>query len=167
MIKQFAPSEICLKCRSCCRFREADSVWSPCLLEEEIQEFIDKDIPHTRVSIAINHRLCLLPQASGEGFICPFLNEADNHCKVYACRPFECQLYPFLLNMRAGKVLLTIDLNCPYASEKIDSPEMRDYIRYLAAYLNEKKQLKLLKDNPQIIQAYEEVRAVAELDLGK
>ncbi len=161
MMKQFVPSDFCLKCRSCCRFRDADSVWSPCLLDEEIQEFIDKDIP--AVSISADRRLGLLPAPSGEGFICPFLKDEDNHCQVYAKRPFECQLYPFLLNLRSGKVLLTIDLNCPYASANINTPQMREYILYLTAYLNEKKQLRMLKDNPQIIQAYEEVREVAEL----
>jgi len=161
MIKQFVPSSVCLKCRSCCRFREADSVWSPCLLDEEIQEFIDKDIP--AVSISIDHRLGLLPERSGDGFICPFLKSADNQCQVYANRPFECQLYPFLLNLRSGKVLLTIDLNCPYASEQINTPEMHEYIHYLTNYLNQRKQLQMLKDNPQIIQAYEDVRELVEL----
>lgn len=161
MIKQFVPSSVCLNCRSCCRFKEADSVWSPCLLDEEIQEFIDKDIP--AVSISVDRRLGLAPDPAGGGFICPFLKNADNHCQVYAQRPFECQLYPFLLNLRSGKVLLTIDLNCPYASAKIDTPEMQEYIRYLTDYLNQRKQLRMLKDNPQIIQAYEEVREVTEL----
>ena len=161
MIKQFVPSSVCLKCRSCCRFKEANSVWSPCLLDEEIQELIDKDIP--AVSISVDRRLGLLPGPSGEVFICPLLKSADNHCQVYAARPFECQLYPFLLNLRSGKVLLTIDLNCPYANQKIDTPQMREYILYLTDYLNQRKQLSLLKDNPQIIQAYEEVREITEL----
>ncbi|MDO8489138.1 MAG: YkgJ family cysteine cluster protein, partial [Candidatus Omnitrophota bacterium] len=98
-------------------------------------------------------------------FICPFLSSQDNKCKIYDMRPFECQLYPFLINLRKGKVLLTVDLNCPYAYEKINSQEAKDYIIYLTNYLNSPKTLKVLKDNPQIIQAYEEVREIAELNL--
>lgn len=164
MIKQFVPQEFCLKCRSCCRFKEANSVWSPCLLDEEIQELVDKaEIP--AASISIDRRIQSVADPGGGGFICPFLNSADNQCRIYNLRPFECRLYPFLINLRKGKVLLTVDLNCPYVVDTIDSQKMQDYITYLSTYLNSPKQLKMLKDNPQIIQAYEEVREVAELKL--
>ncbi len=164
MIKQFVPQEFCIKCRGCCRFKEANSVWSPCLLDEEIQELLDKKgIP--AVSISIDRRLRLIANPDGADFICPFLGSADNKCKIYDIRPFECQLYPFLINLRKGKVLLTVDLNCPYVFEKINSQEAKDYIIYLTDYLNSPQVLKMLKDNPQLIQAYEEVREVAEINL--
>jgi Fe-S-cluster containining protein len=166
MIKQFVPQDFCLKCKGCCRFKEHDSVWSPCLLDEEIQELLErKDIPPA--SISIERRIQPVAEPGGEGFICPFLIHEDNKCAIYGTRPFECQLYPFLLNLREGKALLTVDLNCPYAYEKINSQEAKDYIAYLCSYLNSPKQLEILKDNPQIIQAYEEVREVAELRLPR
>ena len=93
------------------------------------------------------------------------LNCADNKCQIYSFRPFECQLYPFLLAIRDKKALLTVDLNCPYAYEQINSPQAKDYIIYLTGYLNSAPLLSMLKDNPQIIQAYEDLREVAELDL--
>jgi Fe-S-cluster containining protein len=164
VIKQFVPQEFCLKCRGCCRFKEADSVWSPCLLDEEIQELLDKpDIP--AASISIDRRIQPVANPAGEGFICPFLEVRDNQCKIYGSRPFECQLYPFLINLRKGRVLLTVDLNCPYVYEKISSQEAKDYIAYLTDYLNSSPLRLMLKNNPQIIQAYEEVREVAELKL--
>ena len=166
MIRQFVAQEFCLKCRSCCRFEKANSVWSPCLLDEEIQELLDKkDIP--AASILIDRRLQVIPNPEGADFICPFLTCQDNKCKIYNLRPFECQTYPFLINLRKGRVLLTVDLNCPYAYEKINSQEVKDYIAYLSGYLNSPKQLRMLKDNPQIIQAYEEVREVAEINLKR
>lgn len=162
MIKQFIPSEYCLKCKNCCRFAQENSVWAPCLLDEEMQALIDKEgIP--AATISIERRIDLLPNPQGEGFICPFLNLADNKCRIYDWRPFECQLYPFLITLRGKKVLLTVDLNCPYIKEKIKSQELKDYIEYLSAYLNCPQQLKLLKDNPQIIQAYDEVCDLLEL----
>jgi len=162
MIKQFVPQEFCLKCRGCCRFKEADSVWSPCLLDEEIQELLDKKgIPIA--SISIDRRIQAVSGPNGLDFICPFLSSPDNKCRIYDMRPFECQLYPFLINLRKGKVLLTVDLNCPYVCEKINIPEIKEYISYLAGYLNAPEQLEMLESNPQIIQAYEEVREVAEL----
>lgn len=166
MIRQFVPQEFCLKCRSCCRFKEANSVWSPCLLDEEIQELVDKaGIPPA--SISADRRIQSVADPGAGGFICPFLNSADNKCLIYDQRPFECRLYPFLINLRKGKVLLTVDLNCFYVAERMNSPEMREYIVYISSYLNSPRQLKMLKDNPQIIQAYEEVREVAELRLPR
>lgn len=164
MIKQFVPQEACLKCRGCCRFKEYNSVWSPCLLDEEIQELLDKEgIP--AASISIDRRLQPIANPDGTDFICPFLNSLDNKCKIYFTRPFECQLYPFLINLRKKKVLLTVDLNCPYACEKINSQEFKDYILYLSNFLNAPEQIEMFKDNPQLIQAYEEVREVAQLNL--
>jgi len=133
-------------------------------LDEEIQGLLDRtDLP--AASISIDRRIQPVANPNGAEFICPFLNSLDNKCAIYAGRPFECQLYPFLINLRNGKVLLTVDLNCPYVYEKINSREARDYISYLSSYLNSPGQIELLKDNPQIIQAYEEVREVAELNL--
>jgi len=165
VIKQFVPQDFCIKCRGCCRFKEEDSVWSPCLLDEEVQGLLDKPgIP--AVAMSIDHRIKVVANPSGADFICPFLGVQDNKCKIYDTRPFECQLYPFLINLRKGKVLLTVDLNCPYVYEQINSPAAKDYIVYLTGYLNSRPLRSMLKDNPQIIQAYEEVREVAELNLS-
>lgn len=164
MIKQFVPQEFCLKCQGCCRFKEINSVWSPCLLDEEIQELLDREgIP--AVSISADRRIQPVPIPGMEGFVCPLLDRLDNKCKIYHLHPFECQLYPFLINLRKDKVLLTVDLNCPYAESRIDGQEAKDYIAYLSSFLNSPEQLEMLKTNPQVIQAYEEVREVAELNL--
>lgn len=164
MIRQFVPEEVCLKCPGCCRFQEADSVWLPCLLEEEILELVDKkDAP--AVSLSLDKRIMPVSLQGKEGFICPFLNIEDNKCKIYPTRPFECQLYPFLLSMRNKKALLTVDLNCPYIQDKLNSLEFKEYTQYLTDLLNSPKQLKILRENPQIIQAYAEVLDIAELKI--
>lgn len=163
MIKQFVPESTCLKCQGCCRFKEMDSAWVPCLLEEEVQDLIDQDIPPAYINMQRKIRPVANPR--GEGFICAFLESQANKCRIYNKRPFECQLYPFLINLRQGKVILTVDLNCPYISEKINTREFKEYAEYLAAYLNSPEQLEILRDNPQIIQAYEDVLDVVELRL--
>lgn len=140
-------------------------MWSPCLLDEEIQELIDKKgLP--AVFISIDKKVKPIPCPAGEGFICAFLDAKENKCKVYPSRPFECQLYPFLITLRDKKVLLTVDLNCPYIKAHLQSKELKEYISYLTAFLNSPKQLKQLKDNPQILQAYEDVLDVMELKIN-
>lgn len=164
MIKQFVPQDFCLKCQGCCRFKEENSVWSPCLLDEEIQDLLDKPtIPAALISI--DRRIQPICNPSGADFICPFLEISNNQCKIYNRRPLECQLYPFLINLRKSKVLLTVDLNCPYVYEKINTPQAKEYIAYLTDYLNSKALREVFKDNPHLIQAYDEVREVAELNL--
>ncbi|MBU1124991.1 MAG: YkgJ family cysteine cluster protein, partial [Candidatus Omnitrophica bacterium] len=89
---QFVPQEFCLKCQGCCRFAEADSVWAPCLLDEEIQDLLDnKELP--AVMISLERRIRPVAHQGHENFLCPFLVMEDNACKIYDIRPFECQLY--------------------------------------------------------------------------
>lgn len=161
MIKQFVPQQECLKCKGCCRFREENSVWSPCLLDEEIQDLLDRKIPSAFISM--DRRLKTVPAQEG-GYACPFLHQKENKCKIYDLRPFECQIYPFLICLRGKKALLTVDLNCPYIKQKLNSKELKEYTDYLAAFLNSPKRLEILKNNPQIIQAYEEVLDIVELN---
>lgn len=163
MIKQFIPEAVCLKCQGCCRFRDIDSVWSPCLLEEEVLNLMDKKIPPAYINM--QRKIRPIPNPKGDGFICAFFEAEFNKCKIYAFRPFECQLYPFLINLRDKKVVLTVDLNCPYVKEKMNTKEFKEYAEYLSSYLNTPDQLEILKDNPQIIQAYEDVMDVVELQL--
>lgn len=160
-IKQFIPQDVCLNCKGCCRFLRADSVWSPCLLDEEVQNLLDKDIPAANISI--DRKLLLIEAPDGQGYLCPFLEVKDNKCRTYDSRPFECQLYPFLLNLRRGKVLLTADLNCPYVKEKLKSKEFKEYVDYLTELLNSPTQLEIIKDNPHILQTYEDVLEIIEL----
>lgn len=162
MIKQFVSQEHCLKCQGCCRFAKENSVWAPCLLDEEIQELLDKLIPPA--SISADRRIYPVPNPKGEGFICAFFDLPKNQCQIYGFRPFECQLYPFLINLRGKKIILTVDLNCPCAKEKINSREFKEYTENLAQYLNSPAQMKLLKSNPQILKAYEEVTEIIELN---
>lgn len=163
MIRQFVPQEVCLKCQGCCRFKEQDSVWAPCLLEEEIQELLDKDIPPAFISM--DKRIRPVPNAGQDGFNCAFLSPADNKCKIYGFRPLECQLYPFLITLRDKKAILTVDLNCPYVKENLNTKEFKQYSEYLSAFLNSPSQVRILKSNPQILQAYEEVMDILELNL--
>jgi len=162
-LKQFIPEEACLKCLGCCRYAKIDSVWSPCLLDEEVQDFLERKIPPALIDA--KRRILPVHLPGKDNFICTFLDAKENKCEIYAFRPFECQLYPFLLNLRNKKVFLTVDLHCPYIKEKLKSQELKDYIAYLSAFLNSPEQLRILRDNPQIIQAYEEVLEVVELEV--
>ncbi|MFA4842742.1 MAG: YkgJ family cysteine cluster protein, partial [Candidatus Omnitrophota bacterium] len=101
MIKQIIPQEVCLKCQGCCRFSEKDSVWSPSLLDEEAESLGQK-------------KILLIASAAGNVFFCSFFEPEKNACKIYSRRPFECQLYPFLLKRKDKKTFLAVDPKCPF-----------------------------------------------------
>ncbi|MBU1998509.1 MAG: YkgJ family cysteine cluster protein [Candidatus Omnitrophota bacterium] len=163
--KQLIESEYCLRCKGCCRFSQPDSVWLPCLLDEEVLGLIDKaDLPV--VLISADKKIQPVPSPEGEGYICPLLDPGTNKCRIYNQRPFECRLYPFLINLRKKKVLLTLDLNCPYVRENLASPGLKEYTDYIIDFLNDPDQIKTLRDNPWLLQAYEDVALLVELKVS-
>ena len=124
---------------------------------------MDKKTPPAFISA--DKRLLPIPDPQGVGFICPLLEAKDNKCKIYGFRPFECQLYPFLINRKGEEVFLALDLKCPFVKENLESQKFKGYIRYLTNFFNNPRKIKVLKNNPQIIQTYEDVLNLAELNL--
>ena len=174
MIKQFVASDYCLKqCRCCCRFSQQESVWSPCLLDEEIEELSKHNIPPSVITQNKKIRLAPFPKENnadlpahiGPIYVCPFLNTQNNKCEIYIIRPLECQLYPFLINKRDKKVFLSVDLGCPYIKENLETKRFKEYAQYLFDLLNNSGNLGLIRNNPQIIQAYEDARDLFELNI--
>ncbi|MBU3959073.1 MAG: YkgJ family cysteine cluster protein [Candidatus Omnitrophica bacterium] len=171
MIKQLVPGEFCLnECRCCCKFSQEKSIWSPALLNEEIEGLLKNNIPPSILSenkkirlIAFPQKSCDLPSHVEDIFICPFLNPKDSKCKIYTLRPFECQIYPFLINRRKEKIFLAVDLGCAFIKKNLDSQEFKEYVRYLEEFFNNTTEIARLKNNPQLIQAYDEASDLLEL----
>jgi Fe-S-cluster containining protein len=163
MIKQLLSSKACLECQGCCRFSEPETIWSPFLLNEDIQELLNHNIPPS--IITPSKKIRLLPDSKNNNFICSLLNTQDNKCKIYSFRPFECQLYPFIINRKDKKVFLACDLQCPFAKKNLSTQGFKKYTQYLVNLLNSLLHLKILRDNPQIIQEYSEVSDIAELKI--
>ncbi len=149
MIKQFLSSDFCLDCRGCCRFAKEYSIWQPHLLKEE-QDKLDEKIK-------------LLKDPVEDGLICASLKENDNKCKIYKLRPWECQIYPFLINRKDKKIYLALDSKCPFIQGKLENAEFKKYLQYLSGLLKSPRYTAILKQNPQIIQSYAGVYNLLEL----
>ncbi len=160
-MKQILSKETCLKCQGCCRFAEAATIWAPSLLDKEIKVLSGR--PGVAAVISTDKRIRPVASEAKDIFFCPFLNPRDNKCKIYTCRPFECRLYPFVINSSAGKTYLAVDTNCPFVKEKFNTKPFKDYAAYLARLLNSRAFRKILKDNPQIIQSYPGAVNIAEI----
>jgi len=174
MMEQFVPGEFCLtNCRCCCKFSQQNSVWSPALLDEEIMEFRKNNISGSVISenkkinlVAFNtENACDFPFHAGPFFICPFLNKQDDRCKIYSFRPFECQIYPFLINRRENNLFVSVDMGCPFVKDNINGQAFKDYLQYLKFFLNAPEQRDKLVHNPQIVQFYNEAKDLFELKI--
>lgn len=160
-IEQIISQDYCLKCKGCCRFAQVDSVWAPALTKDEAAELLKNHI--SALLITDNYRVKTASAPGLEVPICSFLNPEDNKCKVYSFRPLECRLYPFLINRSADKVYLAVDLNCPFAQREYKGFRFEEYTGYLASILNAEQVINLLKNNPQLIQTYQDVTNLKKL----
>jgi Fe-S-cluster containining protein len=180
MIKQFVPQKACLECRGCCRFAEEDSAWVPALLNEEIAHFLNQGA--AAALITPRKKLKIVPFPKQKAYLCPLFKYEDNKCKIYDSRPLECQLYPFLICAKEGsggegvnktnagagrmrKIYLAADSNCPFLKEKNNTPDFKEYTRYLVSLLQNPPYAELLRNNPHIAQSYAEVSQIQEISL--
>lgn len=162
MMRQLVPQEACLNCLGCCRFLKPDSCWSPLLLEEEAQGLTQKRL--LKENFRDNYKIPLVPVTTEKkNFLCLFFDPVSNKCRIYPFRPFECQLYPFLINRKEKEIFLSVDLNCPFVKERYNAAEFKEYAGYLAELLGSPRYEALLGNNPQIAQRYEGVLDLALL----
>ena len=95
---------------------------------------------------------------------CAFLNLGTNKCGIYACRPFECRLYPFLLTRseQDGRVSVSVHLSCPYVQESRYCAKFKKHAGVLKAYLSCEEKARFLRNNPALVGDYSEYRGEIE-----
>ena len=122
-LKQLIPPKFCLACDGCCRFNQPETVWAPYGIK------------------LVHHK--------EEIYLCPHFEFETRICKIYASRPLDCVLYPFVLDRQGDKIYLALDAKCPFAKARKDAPELKEYAASLLralcaptlrAYLEQHKQ---------------------------
>jgi len=160
-LRQFVGSQTCFSCDVCCRFKDSASNWSPILTDTDIARLSDNSAAEDILCQEKKFRL----RTYKDLVICPFFNPKDNSCKIYSLRPFDCQLYPFLLVKKDKRIFLGYDLKCPFVKEKSASKEFKEYVQYLLEFLKNKDTGAMIRNNPQLAMDYkEDVIFLEELD---
>jgi len=149
-LKQFVPSEVCLKCNGCCRYKEADSAWRPKLGMKD-QESLGNQITGNNVLDARSYINTI--QVCGEHF-CKFLNTGDNTCGIYNKRPFECLLYPFILSQTLEALKVYVHLSCPYVQDHLPRPQYEAYVAYLKEFFRRENIREFLLSNKSMFHDY-------------
>lgn len=156
-LKQFIPQEFCLKCDVCCRFYQDHCVWAPLFTESEISCLVKKSILSSLIfttSATANtggQRINLLKHQ--DYFVCPCFNPSDSKCKIYIYRPFECQLYPFLLTREGTQFYLAQDKKCPYLNITGEH-KIKAYAGYLKNEFKKKDTISFLRQNQELFAEY-------------
>jgi len=163
-MKQFVPSDVCLSCDGCCRFKEKESEWRPKVACEEMPSVPARglaDVILREDKIDSSGRIKTVPC---DGFhICSFFNPDDHACRIHNNKPFECQLYPFILLNTGEKIALSVHLNCPYIQETRNTGAFDSYVEYLKRFFKRDDVLLLVRENPQLAGDYEEYRSELEV----
>jgi len=157
-LKRFVPSDVCLACSGCCRFPEAQSVWGPFFLFEEIRLLAEAGLVpsclFTHPDYAAGRGAWINLMEEDGHFFCPCL-AADRHtCRIYAHRPFDCRLYPFILVREATGLFLAVDEKCPYVQKQADAAAFRGHVAYLTRLLSGSQGVAFLRAHPDIVQDY-------------
>ena len=113
---QPVPSATCLVCEVCCRFPEKDSLLRPYFTAEEIHAAVSAGVSATSFPDQQGSQISVVPHPDEEGFICPAFEPDTHHCRIYAVRPLDCQLYPFAImwDQERRTVLFGWDHLCPF-----------------------------------------------------
>ncbi|MDP2938654.1 MAG: YkgJ family cysteine cluster protein [Candidatus Omnitrophota bacterium] len=154
-LKQFIPKECCLKCDGCCRFIDKKSQWVPRIAKSEILKILKSGFPqHLFSKLNKNDNQLNLVNYKGIN-ICAFLFPQTNRCKIYNNRPFDCQLYPFILMRNREKIFLSVHLACPFVKENLEKREFKNYLTYLKEFLNKKGISSFIRKNIFLAQDYD------------
>ena len=142
LLKQFVPSSVCLECQGCCRFQEPQSPWRPKVGQAETLAG-DTDVKG------------YLTTKPGDGCVyCRHFNPVDNTCGVYTIRPFECQLYPFILSKEDTGIKVYMHLACPHIQQSQGKEDLDQYTDYLKEFLNSVSSKEYLSNNQRLLHDY-------------
>jgi Fe-S-cluster containining protein len=149
-LKQFVPSEYCLQCKGCCRYKEADSAWRPKLGAGDQASLAELVLTG---GVLDAQAYINTIQSCGE-HLCRFLNGGDNTCSIYAKRPFECSLYPFILSKTTDAVKVYVHLSCPYVQDHLPHADFEDYKAYLKEFFRRADIREFLLNNKNMFHDY-------------
>jgi len=157
---QFVPQQVCLSCDGCCRFKDADSSWRPKAAPEEIDAARAAGLAEhifSRADLDGEQRITIGGCHNGS-HICRFFSPQDNRCTIYAYRPFECQLYPFVLMKDAGRLVVAVHTLCPHIESSGTSAGFADYTEYLRTFFRRDDVARFIRSNAAMVDDYAEYR---------
>jgi len=156
-LPQIVPERWCAACRVCCRFPDAQGVqapsWSP--LEADWAQDASGDL-HPFDPVPNTPSLQVQLKACEQGYRCPVYDSSSNRCTIHPMRPLDCRLYPFALGRDSAgtKVVLAMDMKCPYLQAHGEDREILSHAMQLADYLESSMGGRYLQSNPAVVSSF-------------
>ncbi len=173
---QIVPSAACLRCDVCCRFPEKDSFLRPFFTADEIQGAVAAGLAPELFPSPDGTQINLVPNPSGEGYICPAFDSTTSQCRVYDVRPLDCRLYPFALmwDRAHTQVVLGWDTKCPYMRDA-SSSLVEQAAEAVAQWIEQDNSVATLAQYPRLIGRFQDdvivlralVRVTERVQAGK
>jgi Fe-S-cluster containining protein len=164
-LPQYVPSRVCLNCDVCCRFPEADSFLRPYFTHQEIVRAVASGVDPRSFPDQTGSQIDLVPNPTGDGYMCPAFDAATHHCRIYDARPLDCRLYPFALMWDAARerVVLGWDTKCPFMIDAAPA-EIAVQAERVAATLATDAMIETIAANPRLVGRFQEdVVVLAEI----
>jgi len=156
-LPQLVPSRVCLSCDVCCRFPEPDSFLRPYFTAEEIQRAVARGINPAHFPDPNGSQVSVVPNPSGDGYLCPAFDPATSHCRIYEDRPLDCRIYPLAVMWNEGRsqVVLGWDTKCPFMRDAVPS-EILAYAGTITTLLEREDVLTTVASNSQLIGRFQD-----------
>lgn len=113
-------SEDCYACRGCCSFDSRYPDFAP-LFTDEQRARVAGELAELKVEFVPVGRMwrVALRELPGTGrSVCPMLAGDGWHCRVYDYGIFDCDTWPYQVQVRGGRKLLTLTPECPVVGEE-------------------------------------------------
>ena len=100
-------------CGKCC----TDPKLAPVLLVTEERRFTDAEVDRHVAPVVQGRALAELRTIKKVDGHCLFYDPEKHNCKIHARRPFECRLYPLMLDFTNGPSFKLDPARCPKLSQ--------------------------------------------------
>lgn len=155
--KNITKSKICLTtCRECCKFKKDELYFAPVFTKEEYEQVKGRKAKFVLRPRSKNiYQIVLKPSRKGDYFVCPFLNENNQACRIYHDAPFDCRLWPFVLTKKRNNpnvvYLACFESGfCP-SLDATPKSEFKKYTAYITKYLKKKGIVEWIKKYPGLV----------------
>ena len=165
-LEQIVPSKVCFSCDVCCRFLDQDSFLAPIFTQVEMKRAILNGVNPNLFRPTTDGKSGQIKLiAHGDMYICPCFNPETSECTIYPIRPLDCQIYPFALmyNQDRTRVVLGVDMICPYSEAEIQTEVFQRYINYMVNYLESDPVIETVAANRQLIGPYQETVVIVSV----
>ena len=148
---------ICLGCRSCCKFFKDEIYFAPVFTRDEFEKLKTRGIstelfkPYKKNLYQVQ-----LIKAEEDEYVCPFLNE-KSLCDIYSLRPADCSIWPLIVmkDRDSNPVLASFNKDFCQITDKMKQNDFDGFIKRLVGWFDENRFVDNVRKYPDLIWDYE------------